>query len=516
MKKVVMLVNKAFEYEGFRRGVADVYAHRDFTGTLMLNEDEHKKVRPFTKPIATYSFKNLDVDVYCIEYLFGRDENSSNSEVKYNLLVSLLNSIKETGIPDYVVSVSTSESTLDSQGGESSSANGCVYVGNRFFLSDQRSSDPDTKSHLDIPVDYFADAVILDSLYDCINAAKMDLRPVPRASASILKCVASPESVCLGVVNVMNYACYPKADKAAYEACGTSHGERIGIETTHGVVKMAVANTLGEKVPVMFVSPITDRYEKFSEDVGDDGEQNFACSYNGGVATANILALLDKLLQTTTKAVEFCGSPMQYTRTAQNIASYNFGSGAFSVEAWIKSTKGGTVISRKPTPGGSGNGGFLLVIKPSGVITLATDDGFRYRTIDTVPTTVLDGAPHHVLGCRDNCGKMTIFVDFKAVDSSVGPGSSADTLNVNCNLGMSVGSVEQEQEKDRFFSGLVGECRIWRTAKIYSGKAEWKCIDRMDRDLVARWDFSQSDGSDTAFNSHRLTLKEVDFSQFEI
>ena len=42
MKRLALLVNKAFEYEGFRRGVADVYAHQDFTGTLSLNEDAPK------------------------------------------------------------------------------------------------------------------------------------------------------------------------------------------------------------------------------------------------------------------------------------------------------------------------------------------------------------------------------------------------------------------------------------------------------------------------------------------
>ncbi len=59
--------------------------------------------------------------------------------------------------------------------------------------------------------------------------------------------------------------------------------------------------------------------------------------------------------------------------TAPNSASYNLGTGDFTVEAWIKpAVGGGTILSRKPTEGCYGNGGFLIVLKSTGVIKLAT------------------------------------------------------------------------------------------------------------------------------------------------
>ena len=51
------------------------------------------------------------------------------------------------------------------------------------------------------------------------------------------------------------------------------------------------------KIPVLFVSPIVDRYESFDIDVdGKWGQQNAMSSYNAGVVVANMLELLkDKI-----------------------------------------------------------------------------------------------------------------------------------------------------------------------------------------------------------------------------
>lgn len=46
--------------------------------------------------------------------------------------------------------------------------------------------------------------------------------------------------------------------------------------------------------PTFFVSPITDRYKCFAEDVNPQGKQNTAASYNAGVTVSLLLRELDK------------------------------------------------------------------------------------------------------------------------------------------------------------------------------------------------------------------------------
>ena len=62
------------------------------------------------------------------------------------------------------------------------------------------------------------------------------------------------------------------------------------METTLIVVKMAEDAVMGDWTPVLFVTPIVDRYRHFNDDVDDKwGNQNLTCSYNAGVVVANIL-----------------------------------------------------------------------------------------------------------------------------------------------------------------------------------------------------------------------------------
>ncbi len=85
--------------------------------------------------------------------------------------------------------------------------------------------------------------------------------------------------------------------------------------------------------------------------------------------------------------------------SAPSNSVYDFGTGDFTLQCWVKTTASGTVISRKSTQGGAGYGGFLLVIKSDGTIKLATDNGFGFYEIDTVVTDIIDGKWHFLTGC---------------------------------------------------------------------------------------------------------------------
>lgn len=86
-----------------------------------------------------------------------------------------------------------------------------------------------------------------------------------------------------------------------FKAKGFDFGIPVGIETTHGVVRMAAGNVYSADVPVIFVSPITDRFVRFDVDVTSTEKetektkkQNYVCSYKGGVALGCIMKYLNE------------------------------------------------------------------------------------------------------------------------------------------------------------------------------------------------------------------------------
>jgi len=299
MKRVVILVNKDFEYKGFVEGLRDtvpVYA-----GTNGRD--------------AECRFNNLLVDIYCIQHLFNEGENSSNSEVKYNYLSELFKS-NEFRLEDVdgIYSVSTSESTPIGQGKDGTeSRNGCVYLGSKFFLSDQSKNDDGTESHLEVGSsntdfsEFHVESEVHHGVFLTLRSDEMKFKEAPLNPAEKTCHIYDENSACIGVVNVMDYSRYKYADKSAYDMFlkqrleNITYGSPIGIETTHGVVVKALKETCSElklkdkrnrdkNIPVNFISPIVDRYLHFDEDVdGMYGKQNFVCSYNGGVVTGHIL-----------------------------------------------------------------------------------------------------------------------------------------------------------------------------------------------------------------------------------
>lgn len=195
-------------------------------------------------------------------------------------------------------------------------------------------------------------------------------------------------------------------------------------------------------------------------------------------------------------ALNLAGTPSYLS--APNNNAYDFGTGDFTLQCWVKTTASGTVISRKPTAGGSGNGGFLLVIKPNGVVKLATDNGFGFYEINTVTTTICDGNWHFLTGVRKS-NALTIYLDGVLVSSTVGSNISPP-INVNNNIALFMGAVAQEQEQYNQFTGQLDEVRIWNIAL-----SQTQIQDQMNQPLtgtesglVGYYTFSDQNGNDSS------------------
>jgi phosphatidylserine/phosphatidylglycerophosphate/cardiolipin synthase-like enzyme len=177
---------------------------------------------------------------------------------------------------------------------------------------------------------------------------------------------------------------------------------------------------------------------------------------------------------------------------------YNFGSGNFTLQCWVKTSKSGTVISRKSTDGGPGNGGFLLVIKSNGSIKLATDNGFGFFEIDTSPTNICNNQWHFLTGVR-NANVLTIYLDGNPVVGS-NRGNATPPLNVNNNLPLYIGAVAQQQEEFNQFTGQLDEVRLWNYALSQDQIKSMMNTQLTGNEsgLVAYYTFNDQNGNDSS------------------
>lgn len=294
-KKVTVVVNKAWEYEPFFNAITNSVLRPELLPDPSQINDVYE---PMKEPRAEIHLKNIDIVFRCVQNMMDPNVNKSNSEAKMVYMPTFL----ANDDADLIISVSTAESTLDIQRvltkAADASINGSVIIGNRFFMSDQRAvegSNPESKLDVLPYADYSED--ISDTLYSNINsnAERIIHKFIPQKNspAPTMYLLASKKVTSVGVVNIVHYEKYPTADanslnefkKSGYQDCPAS------LETTHGIVSMAANPIGGKHVPVIFVSPITDRYLRFSEDVDD--VQNYIAGFNAGIAVGEILVMLN-------------------------------------------------------------------------------------------------------------------------------------------------------------------------------------------------------------------------------
>lgn len=148
---------------------------------------------------------------------------------------------------------------------------------------------------------------------------------------------------------------------------------------------------------------------------------------------------------------------------ANAIPAYNFGTNDFTVEAWVKTMTGGTIMGKKPTDGGRGNGGFLMVARPDGTIKFATDSGYGFYELNSVATAICNGVWHHVAAVRQG-STISLYFDGQPLTGTP-RGNVAPPLNVSNSYRLTIGTVDQQQEPYRNLLGSVAEVRLWNRAR---------------------------------------------------
>jgi hypothetical protein len=206
---------------------------------------------------------------------------------------------------------------------------------------------------------------------------------------------------------------------------------------------------------------------------------------------------------TISYALNLTGNPSYLSAPSNPV--YNFRTSDFSLQAWVRTKGSGTVISRKSTQGGPGNGGFLVVIKNDASIKFATDNGFGFYEINSVPSGINDGNWHFLTAVRRS-NALELYVDGKLIPSN--PRSNiSPPIDVSNNLPLMIGNVAQSQEPFRQFTGSLDEVRVWNrslsAAEIVANMN--KPLAGNEAGLVGYYTFSAQNGNDSSPTKNNAT-----------
>jgi len=161
-----------------------------------------------------------------------------------------------------------------------------------------------------------------------------------------------------------------------------------------------------------------------------------------------------------------------------NPAALNFGTGNWSLSAWVKNTMSGTGDANKGSilaNGGDGGGGIryclVLTEQQEGEVTLVTDDDDTKAQARGDATKVNDDVWHHVLGVRDG-DTIRIYID-GIQEGSAGLPAGYDlsgTSQANVLIGAITKASDSSIYKD--YAGLIDEVQIYNCA-LTDGNARY-------------------------------------------
>lgn len=195
------------------------------------------------------------------------------------------------------------------------------------------------------------------------------------------------------------------------------------------------------------------------------------------------------------------------------IIAYNPEQGPFTVEGWINATGSGTLLARKIAVGyTSDSSGFLLVLKSDGRIKFATDDGWGYFEIDTEPTKVINGGPHHIAAVRDGTGKLHVYLDGNLLKGE-SSGSKPTPLKIKTHARVTLGATDQDQEPFRYYNGQLCLFRIWNIQRTIDQIAANTnvILAPQTSGLVAQWQLIANGKDSSALANNLNTVGAANF-----
>lgn len=185
---------------------------------------------------------------------------------------------------------------------------------------------------------------------------------------------------------------------------------------------------------------------------------------NGAIYLVNDIGNISEHPFTTQHAAYFDGRGSLIDIKADE-SQFDFGVGDFTVEAWIRGSGGGEIVSSYPTRDPDGHG-FRLNVTPDGRIGVAITNGngsaaARGRTRRTNAT---DGEWHHIALIRRE-GTFAVLLDGLSLEVLL-PATEAESVAVGGGCALTIGAYVStlNGRSAEHFRGLIREVRIWDRA----------------------------------------------------
>ncbi|PXX42509.1 LamG-like jellyroll fold domain-containing protein [Undibacterium pigrum] len=145
---------------------------------------------------------------------------------------------------------------------------------------------------------------------------------------------------------------------------------------------------------------------------------------------------------------------------------FDFGMEDFSIEAWIRSSEGGEIVSSHVTEADSKEHGFRLNLGENGELRVAIVDATakRVHAGRTRETHANDGEWHHIALIRRDQTLLAL-LDGKSLDVFFRDDSQAG-LSIGGKSALTIGAARPSAGKpaEQHFNGLIRELRIWDRA----------------------------------------------------
>jgi hypothetical protein len=144
--------------------------------------------------------------------------------------------------------------------------------------------------------------------------------------------------------------------------------------------------------------------------------------------------------------------------------AYDFGTGDFTVEAWVLPATGGRVLARMGE-GSSQDIGWALTLNADGTLTFENRYLGQYYVMSSQPTVAFDGSWHHLAAVREDVN-VTVYFDGIPVSAQAQINASSLPLNVTTNLPVTVGanSLIGSDTNRNCLTGSFDEVRLWNRA----------------------------------------------------
>jgi photosystem II stability/assembly factor-like uncharacterized protein len=174
-----------------------------------------------------------------------------------------------------------------------------------------------------------------------------------------------------------------------------------------------------------------------------------------------------------------------------NSGTFNFGTGNFTWEAWINTSRTGvTQVLMSDYNGTANNSSGFYISTNNALQAHVASNSIDITTGTNVITT---NTWHHVALVR-NAGDLYIYVD--GVQQAMASGFAAR----NCTSAVFMNIARQPNGSPFYFEGKMEEVRFWNTARSSSelNNTMYDCLTGLESGLVAAYNFNDGPGSSTA------------------